>query len=840
MVDITTLQQLVEQLATYGANTAVVFVDQAAIDEVSFAQLGERAQHVCVDLHQQGIKPGEPVGIFAPNSSAWIATCLGILKAGGAVMPIEAKQGEPECEKLLARTQCRLLYAEGDKRRSILSLRVLRESYASMPASEDTALLLHTSGTTGVPKSVPLTHANVLYNIRAMSEILQLGPHDRALLPLPLHHAYPLVVGLLLPLCCGASVVLPSGITGPELSRTLRVGGANWLIGVPRLYEALSSAVEQNVKERGAFAAAVFDRLIGISTALAQRGRPTFGRMVFGAVRRSIAPGLQRLASGGAALAETTERMVIGLGYEVLAGYGLTETSPIVSFNRPGHARIGSAGQALPEVDVRLRGLDAHGIGEIEVRGPSVFAGYRSDPEATREAFTADRWFRTRDLGRIDAQGYLYLHGRATETLVLAGGEKLDPESVEAGYKNAMVDEIAVLIDDGKLVALAVPSLIARSYPDVQSREAAIRAALSTCANELRRYMQLTGFALIEAPLPRTELGKLRRHLLPSLYRTARQGRGTAIIQLSPSDRALLERPIAGRMWSWLQAHFPQQHLSLDMSPQLDLGVDSLGWATLTMQIEQALGITLDERALEQVKTLRDLVALAAAKPIAKSIASSSAWLAPPNVFARVVYRAGHAINRALIRSFFPLTVEGLEHVPERGPYVLCVNHASLLDAPVLTAALPWYALRELYFAGSVEAMFSAPWKRLFSRCAHVFPADPAHGAREGLALSEAVLRRGQVLAWFPEGWLSSDGTLQPFLPGIGSLMLHVAAPIVPVYIDGTFDSLPAGRRLPRRHSLTVRFGEPLAPQRWAALSAREDAAESIALAVKEAVGDLR
>lgn len=853
LADIATLQHLTGRLKAYGSNPALVKVDRISVDTMSYAQLADGLQRVAEDLLAYDVERGEPVGLVGPNGSAWVVACLGILAAGAAVMPIDARLSEPEQRAMVAGSGSRLLYARGAVEGD-LSLRVIRERPDREPAvaadrvppaasPQDLALLLHTSGTTATPKAVPLTHANVLSNVRAIADVLALRREERALLPLPLHHAYPLVLGLLLPLGCGASVVLPSGISGPELSRALQVGGANWLVGVPRLYEAMVSAITDRVSARGKVAARAFDRLTALSAQLARRGNRSFGRIVFARVRRTIAPGLQRLASGGAALDPATERTLAALGYEVLVGYGLTETAPILSFDRPGRAIVGSAGQAVPGVELRIAQPGADGIGEIEARGPNIFAGYRGDPETTRAAFTADGWFRTRDLGRIDGRGYLYLHGRAAETLTLPGGEKLDPEDIEAGYKNSMADELAILLEDEKLVALVVPSALARTGRDPAGVESAVRDALSECARKLRRYMQLTGFALTGAPLPRTELGKLRRHLLPALYRAAQaeMKRGAVeAAELSSADRALFGEPTAQRVWSWLKARYPDQRLSLDMSPQLDLGIDSLGWVSLTLELERTLGIALDEPALEHVTTLRELLeAAVAAKPEPALDLLVSQWLGRPSAFARIVYVAGHALNRALIGSSFPLRVEGGEHLPQRGPYVLCPNHSSYLDAQVLAAALPWPVLRQLYWVGAADVMFSAAWKRLFSRLARVLPIDPAHGARAGLELSVAALRRGRILVWFPEGWLSRDGTLQPFLPGIGALMLRDAVPIVPVHIDGTFAALPQGRRFPRRHRLTVRFGPPLDPLQWAAFTTETGAEESIASAIKAAVAAL-
>jgi long-chain acyl-CoA synthetase len=276
------------------------------------------------------------------------------------------------------------------------------------------------------------------------------------------------------------------------------------------------------------------------------------------------------------------------------------------------------------------------------------------------------------------------------------------------------------------------------------------------------------------------------------------------------------------------------------MSPQLDLGVDSLGWIALTVDLERALGVRLDEAALERVATVRDLI-LAAQAAAPESAAGIRAPDGLENVgrWERAVWSLGQALTRSLMRLGFRVRAEGTEHLPQRGPYVLCPNHSSYLDPPALAAALPWPILDQVAWAGAVDVMFSGAGRRLFSRLARVLPIDPVRGARSGLALSAQALQRGRILVWFPEGWRTTDGLLRPFLPGIGALVLQSPVPIVPVRIVGTFAAWPPHRRFPQPHRVVVRFGSPISPERWEAWRASEDAAAHIAAEVKAAVAAL-
>ena len=434
-----TLQDLPELLASFGEAPALISFNAGAAETLTFKDLAERARNIAKGLRNRGVGAGEPIGILAPNGPLWVTACLGTLAAGAAVVPLDAQQTKAEQARLLKMSGCRFLLgdlevsgvdpavrdgsfnsplSEGSLILYALSSPSSGEQAATVPGPplarpSDLALIVHTPGTTGTPKAVPLSHANVLSNLSALAAAGVAGPLERALMPLPLHHIYPLVVGLLLPLCTGGSVVLPGGIGGPELARALRLGGATVLIGVPRLYETLLAAIIGQVDARRGVTAWAFPGLLGLSIALARRGQRRFGQLAFKPIRRNAAPRLYRLVSGGAKLEEETELKLLGLGYEVLTGYGLSETGPVVTFNRPGRSRIGSGGEPSPGVELRIAEPKANGVGEMRRKPPlprmagfarAISAGWaRTAPFTSvavraRQSFCppARSWFRKR------------------------------------------------------------------------------------------------------------------------------------------------------------------------------------------------------------------------------------------------------------------------------------------------------------------------------------------------------------------------------------------------------------------------------------------------------------
>jgi long-chain acyl-CoA synthetase len=329
-----------------------------------------------------------------------------------------------------------------------------------------------------------------------------------------------------------------------------------------------------------------------------------------------------------------------------------------------------------------------------------------------------------------------------------------------------------------------------------------IRVILAEKARDLPSWQQLSGFALTDEPLPRTRLGKYRRFQLPALYAEALAGGARrAIHALTPEDMALLGDPTAEAVWGLLRERYPEEALDLDVDLALDLNVDSFGWMEIAVALQDRLDIHLSETDIAGIRTIRELLRLA-------------------------------------IERLFRLRVTGATNLPEAGAFVITPNHVSDLDGLAIAAALPWSQARRLYWAGDAVRMFSNPVNRLLCRALQVFPVDADHPAAV-LENARRVLKAGCVQVWFPEAWRSPDGRLQRFLPGIGQLLLRSGAPVVPAYIEGTFQALPRGRRIPKVHPVTVTFGAPEPVELLRAAGAGRTDEERISAALRERVAAL-
>ncbi len=430
----------------------------------SWADVRRRADHAAAGLIALGIQPGDRVAILSENRPEWIEADLAILAAGavGVTMHAPLVAGQVEYQLMhsgargaivsdraqaakilagLARTPAIEWIVPFEPIGSTGELACVtwdgliargRGGEAEVARREaaigldDLATILYTSGTTGPPKGVMLTHGNLLSNAEATLQVSDAGPDDVLLSWLPYSHIYARTVDLYLSMLAGQTVVLSSS---PEaVLADVALTGPTWLTAVPRFYEKVWAAVEPLPAD-----------------ARAARLRAMFG------------PRLRRLSSGGAPLPKHIAQGVCEAGIPLLEGYGLTESSPVICFNRVGANRVGTVGQALPGVEVAIAP-----DGEILTRGPHVMAGYWADPEATA-ATIIDGWLHTGDVGSIDADGYLTITDRKKDILVTAGGKNIAPAELERLLTADPLIDQAVVCGDARpfVAAIVVPNLAA-------------------------------------------------------------------------------------------------------------------------------------------------------------------------------------------------------------------------------------------------------------------------------------------------------------------------------------------------------------------------------------------
>lgn len=833
---VATLVELVDALPQRGDAPAVHAFSDSGAAIISYAELGADVRAAAADLQARGFGRGDMAVVCAPNTPECIIAYLGIVYAGGVAIPLDFQSSAGHLETVVRHARPKLVFTTRQRAGEVEALGseapecVLLDADESRPGRrrrgappaeiepaavepEDLALLLYTSGTTGSPKAVPLTHGNIASNLRALVEAGLITDRDRVLLPLPLHHTYPFTVGLLMPLTLGARVVLPAGVSGPEISRASLEAGATALLAVPRLCAVLWSSIESQARARGAFAARMFLVLLRISTLLRRYTGLRIGKLAFRPLHRRLGTRLRLIGCGGAKLDPELEQRLEALGWKVLTGYGLTETSPVLTFNRPRAVKSGTEGRPLPGVDVRIAPTEGLTHGEVIARGPNVFAGYWGDDARTQEVFTADGWFRTGDLGWFDDEGFLHIAGRSKEVIVLPDGKNVYPEEIEKVYaESPLFREVAVLEHDDALVALIVPDEEAVRERGAMRGTAMFREALEELAPRLAPYQRAWTFRVTREPLPRTQLGKLKRHELEHRYVAAGETSfAEPAGELSDEDRALLETSPTREVWEWLEERFPDRELTLNTSPQLDLRIDSLEWVTLTLEIERHFGVALKAEAVSRIMTLRDLLnEIRTAEPADETTPAGGAATLPPDPPIPVVGTLVLALARLIMRVFYRVRVAGAEHLAGDGPLVVTPNHESYLDPLAVAAAMPWSRLRRTYWAGWVGKMYAGPLIRFLSRATRVFPVDPDRDLAGAISTARSLLESGYNVVWFPEGRRSTDGELQSFRRGIGLLLEEGNARAVPAAIHGTYEAWPRHERRPRLLGrVGVTFGAP-------------------------------
>ncbi len=829
-----------------------------AYRQCAYKQLVEQVNGLAAALMCHGLCRGDRVAIVAENRPEWMIAYLGIVAAGGTAVPLDIQLPSEDLTRLLVRSRARLAFVTATTW-PLLKTQLLRLTVVTFDSVQDSgchdldqwmragtagnvekpkvtpddvASLLYTSGTTGEQKGVCLTHKNLLFNAKAMAQSGLGSSEDRFLAILPLHHTYPFVITGLVPLLLGAHITFLPTLKGSVLLQCLRDEQITILVGVPQVFSMIRRGIVENIHRRPMPIRLVINLLLAFSGAVRKSTTVNVGRFLFARVHDQFGPSLRLLVSGGARLDPEVAQYLIHLGFTVLEGYGLTETAPVVSFTPLAKSKIGSVGLPIPGVEVRIVNPDAAGVGEVTVRGPNVMQGYDANPQATAETIR-DGWLYTGDLGYLDQEGYLFLTGRAKELIVTAGGKNIVPEELEAQYQNSpAIGEICIVsaarVGEGGegLHAVVVPNFdYIKSIRIVDIRHL-IKTELTRIGLTLPSYKRVSGLTIVRTPLPRTRLEKVQRYRVAAMVKAGGEAAEPAQ-PLSAADQALLETEMARRIVRTIQPFVEKEkRIVPDDHLDLDLGFDSLRRVELVSALERSFGRLPDSLAHE-VMTVRELIEQVSVLASDEASAERGAqnWSdilkdEPPGELRDIVLTPpawSHRLLGSFVRTVlglgfqvgFRLRVTGRNHLILKAPFLLAANHASYLDPFIIMSSVPAAVFGRLYTIGWQE-YFRGALMRWVARVGRVIPVGMEASLVLALQAAALVLRQGQNLLVFPEGERSVDGTLNPFRPGIGILACELGAPVVPAWVDGTFQAWPVGVRWPRLHPISLVVGPPV------------------------------
>jgi long-chain acyl-CoA synthetase len=562
------LPQLADYAARlYGDNPFLLRSGPGGWEGYSFTRAARAMHAFAALLEAEGVKPGDRVGIQSENRPEWGLAYLAILEAGAVVVPLDAQLKAQEVGEILATAGARFCVVSARQQPLLEQVRASRlgdlvlfaldplpglrsfgegeTRFADAAAPEpragenDLAVLLFTSGTTGQAKGVMLSHSNLLYNVEGVARTFELGPRDRFLSVLPLHHTFESTIGLLCAMRVGSSVAYARGLDSRGLREDMTSSGATLFVGVPLLYEKLLTAIHRGIDDLPLARRLFVKSLLAVTRLVRVTTGARVGRALLRPVRDKAGMGrLRMFVTGAAPLASEVFWGFVDLGWPVLEGYGLTETSPVVCANRPRKPRPGAVGWPLVGVELRIDEPDAEGNGEITVRGPNVMLGYFGNPAATAEV-VRDGWFHTGDLGRILDDGRLKITGRLKNMIATAAGKKIYPEEVEVHLANCPY-VLEVVVAGGKDARGEREEVHAHIVPNLQELELLARSGGRCCdeafveevlrreveirCQDLAPYKRVRRVVVRKQEFPKTTTGKIKRQGLAAETPQARVG----------------------------------------------------------------------------------------------------------------------------------------------------------------------------------------------------------------------------------------------------------------------------------------------------------------------------
>jgi long-chain acyl-CoA synthetase len=815
------VESLVDFVARYAANgdeIAVRYRRGYRMETWTYARIALEANRVARELELRGIHKGDAVLLWGENSPEWIVAFCGCLLRGAVAVPIDQGATEEFASRVAREVRAKLAFrsrvladielpSRSIVLESLTGLIAQRDAspYPAPPLSrQDTLEIIFTSGTTAEPRGVVISHGNVLANIEPIQrEIQKYLPYERVFHPLrflnllPLSHIFGQMLGIFIPPFLAGTVVFVDSLKPSGLIDVIRQERVSVLVAVPRFIESLEREIERQTERDG--------RIQRFKEDFARAEKEHFLRRWwrFRGVHSRFGWKFWAFISGGAALPERTEEFWNRLGYAVIQGYGMTETTSLISLNHPFRSAKGSIGKVVAGMEVRV---DQNG--EILVRGENVARAYRPMDQSQASA-ESDGWFHTGDIGETDENGRLYFKGRSKNVIVTPAGMNVYPEDLEKALRRqaGLRDCVVVGIErDGNAEPCAVLLL-----EDPQVKPAAVIESANRSLAEYQKMRQW--FCWPDPDFPRTPT------LKPLLARIREVV--NAKLGAMPASRED-ESPLAGLI-AQITGRPAASH-SRDAALDADLQMSSLDRVELMSALEDRYQTDLSEVRFSEATTVGQLEKLLSETHAPSGEHAYPRW---PQHRLTTAIRLGVYYLLAWPATYLLAAprVRGWENLRGlKGPVLVVANHVTYLDIAWVLPALPARFRNRLATAmdGELLARMRRPPREMnwFGRfherldyflalsLFNVFPLPQQSGFLKSFSFAGDLADRGWSILVFPEGKTTQDGRMIPFRSGVGLLAKHLNIPVVPMRLDGLFDLKKEHRMLARPGRVHVTIGQ--------------------------------
>lgn len=847
--------QLIQQSAQrFPHHVALQLEEHGVLNSFEYIDLQRAVEQASLRLQTLGVQPGVRLALLSENRPEWVIAYLAILTCQATAVVLDTNLEVEDYQQLLQDAQPAAVLVTDKLQAKIpfihhiplIAIQHQFEIINSVPAitlpldadsDPQIATMLYTSGTTGRFKGVMLTQENLLFAIESARQLTKANEQESILCILPGYHVFGLVCALLTPLAIGAKITFVEKMQGEVIVKAMRDSGCTVLLAVPRLLELFAAGIDRQVMAKSNTTQVLFKILYGVARYSKAWFNLNLGKHFFKTVQASFGGKLRLIVSGGASLDKAIFYQLQTLGFTILEGYGLTETTSLATANTLNKQYAGKVGVPIGDVKVELFNTNAHGEGEIIVQGKGVMRGYFRDPQASEIALR-DNWLHTGDLGKFDHHGNLTITGRIKELIVKPNGEKAMPSDVEQRYRQIPgVAELAVIgmpakSGYGEEIHAAI---VLTGQDNVMQRQDDVKHFIVERSAEVPATLRIQECHFV-TELPKTSTLKVKRKVLVQqlLAEKTPQETNKVAPELNRVDDHITAEvnAVITEIMAMTSAR-PVSVIKPDYSIQFDLGLDSLSRLELAEAIQKRFNIHFPEEQLAILYTVKDLTqAVKRAKEMPAGIVSpmsvnqvsqtatphkvQSNFLPPEprsELNQRIQQLMFSALKKLLVM-YFGIETQGQERLPHGRPFIIAANHTSHLDSACIAAA-DGVCAEKLVFMAAKDYHFGKPTLRskILKYFFNLVPFErnlETVGILQNIETCRYYVQQGCSLVIFPEATRSINGKLQNFKAAVPIIAAALNIPIVPAYISGAYACLPKGKVIPKPGKIRITFGDPL------------------------------